>query len=268
MSTSVMQKPVNLGRRIFFRMEKWLYYHGWLEARQLSLPDFLCIGSQKAGTTWLYENLRCHPDLFLPDRKELNYFSSKYRFYGLPLDAYGNYFTLAKGIKGEVTPCANLPLRRIRFIKTIMPSLKLILIIRNPVERMWASALMYLVRAQNRPFESINDEEFYRLFRNPDLYSRGDYPTILKNWRTVFPEKQLHICFYEDLVKNPEQFLRQIFRFLGASESVDWDAFPVNNFFNKSPEHEMPPHIRTHLQALYKNSLERLRHEFPGLYLY
>ena len=42
-------------------------------------PDFLCIGAQKAGTTWLYDNLKKHPDLGLPDVKELHYFDSRER---------------------------------------------------------------------------------------------------------------------------------------------------------------------------------------------
>ncbi|MGB3642253.1 MAG: sulfotransferase [Rivularia sp. (in: cyanobacteria)] len=40
-------------------------------------PDFLCIGAQKAGTTWLYENLKKHPDIGLPNVKELHYFNAR-----------------------------------------------------------------------------------------------------------------------------------------------------------------------------------------------
>lgn len=261
--SNVFQKSLNLSKRTVFRVEKWLYYTGLLKTQQLIFPEFLCIGSQKAGTTWLYENLRCHPELFLPDRKELNYFSSKYRFYGMPLNAYSDYFKAAKGIKGEITPCANLPLRRIRFIKTIMPHLKLILIIRNPVDRMWASALMYLVRAQKRSFEEVKEEEFYKLFKNKDLLTRDNYVEILKNWRSAFPKEQLHICFYHDLVNDPKKFLKEVFRFLKVSDQVDWSTFPVNDTFNKSPEYNMPPHIRAYLHNLYKESMEELNKEFP-----
>lgn len=262
--TSLLQKPVNLTRRNFFRAEKWLYYHGWLKPTHLTLPDFLCIGSQKAGTTWLYENLRQHPELFLPDRKELNYFSSKHRFFGMPLKAYSDYFTGAKErIKGEVTPCANLPLKRIRFIKKIMPSVRLILIIRNPIDRMWASALMYLVRAQKRNFDDISDGEFIRLFNQPDLFSRGDYPSVLHNWRAVFPENQLHICFYDDLMNNPKAFLKAILAFLQVSNEADWSLFPIDSIFNKSPGHPCPEHLRDYLNNMYRNSIGKLSTEFP-----
>lgn len=263
MSSSLIKKPINASRRMAFRIEKWLYKIGLLNAQQLTFPDFLCIGSQKAGTTWLYENLRCHPELFLPDRKELNYFSSKYRFYGLPLSVYSDYFKAAQGVKGEVTPCANLPLRRIRFMQSIIPNLKLILIIRNPIDRMWASALMYLVRARKKRFEDIRDEEFFKLFNNRDLFSRGEYAKILKNWRSVFPKEQIHICFYHDLCNDPEAFLKEIFRFLNVSDQVVWDSFPLRNTFNKSPEHTIPTHLKAYLENLYKQSVEGFGEEFP-----
>lgn len=263
--SSLIQRPVNVSKRAFFRMEKWFYYNGWLQPSQLVLPDFLSIGSQKAGTTWLYENLRQHPELFLPDRKELNYFSSKYRFFGMPLKAYSQYFQEAQGVKGEVTPCENLPIRRIRFIKKIMPSLKLILIIRNPVDRMWAAALMYLVRAQKRKFEEISDKEFVRLFHDPDLFSRGDYPMILNNWRSVFPESQLHICFYDELVNDPKQFLNEILRFLEVSTVVDWSPFPIKSLFNKSPKHPCPEHLKDYLKNIYMDSMEKLSYEYPHI---
>ncbi|MBL6449800.1 sulfotransferase [Fulvivirga sp. 29W222] len=268
MNNRLITKPINVSRRAIFRIEKWLYRAGVLKTERLTFPDFLCIGSQKAGTTWLYENLRCHPGLFLPDRKELNYFSSKYRFYGLPLSAYSDYFKNTHGVKGEVTPCANLPLRRIRFIKNIMPDLKLILIIRNPIDRMWASALMYLVRAQKKRFEDISDSDFYQLFQNQDLFSRGEYDRILRNWRGVFPSEQLHICFYHDLLNDPKRFLKDIFHFLNISEPIDWSNFPIQDTFNKSPEYALPSHLRAYLEGMYKQSIEEFKEEFPEIVKY
>src|SRR5947207_15540157 len=45
---------------------------------RLALPHFLCIGAQKAGTTWLYENLRVHPQIAVSPRKEEHYFDLRY----------------------------------------------------------------------------------------------------------------------------------------------------------------------------------------------
>lgn len=46
--------------------------------RTRRLPDFLCIGAQKAGTTWLYRNLRAHPEVWLPPEKEVHYFDDRF----------------------------------------------------------------------------------------------------------------------------------------------------------------------------------------------
>lgn len=265
MSHILIEKPLNLSRRAVYRLEKWMYTQNWLSTSQLSFPDFMCIGSQKAGTTWLYENLRCHTQLFLPARKELNYFSSKYRFYGLPLKAYSDYFDGAEGVKGEVTPCANISIKRIRFIKKMMPSLKLILIMRNPVDRMWAAALMYLVRARGRSFESLTDDDFIKLFSNKDLYDRGDYPRILSNWRKVFPSEQIHLCFYDNLVNDPESFLRSILQFLNVDATIDLSNFPLTSKINKSPDFEIPAHLKTYLTNMYRDSMMTLEKEFPQI---
>ena len=144
-----------------------------------------------------------------------------------------------------------------------MPSLKVILIIRNPVDRMWASVLMYLVRAQKRKFDEISTAEFIEFFQQPDLFSRGDYPAILNNWRGVFPTNQLHICFYDDLVSAPKQFLNNIFDFLRVSTQVDWSLFPIENVFNKSPEYSCPSHLKKYLENMYGESLQKLSREFP-----
>lgn len=263
--TPLLQKPVNLGKRIIYRAEKWLYHLELLKTDQLTFPDFLCAGVEKSGTTWLYENLKCHPELNLPDRKELNYFSSKYRFYGLPLSHYSRYFKGVTKIKGEITPCENMPIGRIRFMHKIMPSLKIIIILRNPVERIWSAALMHLVRAKNRNIEDIPESEFLQLFKQRSHYSRGDYPVILNNWRQVFPKHQLHICFYDDLKSDPKRFLESVFDFLAISKEVNWLQFPVDEIINSSHRIEIPNNLRLYLEEKYQESLKELTEEFPQI---
>ena len=67
-----------------------------------ALPHFLGIGAQKAGTTWLAENLRCHPEVFLPERKELHWLDHKFE---RPLSDWAAHFADAGERKrGEITP--------------------------------------------------------------------------------------------------------------------------------------------------------------------
>jgi len=70
------------------------------------LPSFLCIGAQKAGTTWLHNMLRQHPELFLPETKELSFFDLKSNFEGRGTSWYRSNFAAADDnqLIGEVTP--------------------------------------------------------------------------------------------------------------------------------------------------------------------
>ena len=85
---------LNRLRYVYSRLEKPAYARGWLSTRGLTLPDFLGIGAQKAGTTWLHENLRCHPSLYLPDEKELHYFDWHFH---RPLRWYAGHFRQGAG---------------------------------------------------------------------------------------------------------------------------------------------------------------------------
>ncbi|MFW6086905.1 MAG: hypothetical protein ACODAG_06855 [Myxococcota bacterium] len=79
--------------------------HQWFGRR--TLPNFLVIGAQKAGTTWLDQFLRTRPDIYVPPtRKEIWYFDVKARYEALGLKGYAEYFESVSREKsiGEVTP--------------------------------------------------------------------------------------------------------------------------------------------------------------------
>jgi len=211
---------------IYSRLEKPLYARGILSVRRSCLPDFLCIGAMKAGTTWLYENLRCHPALYLPDRKEDYFFS--YQFHKQSLRQYSRRF--AKGadkVKGEITPGYSiLPIDRIRFIRSIMPDAKLILLLRDPIHRTWSEAYMNLAAKRNRRYEDVTKEEFLSYFVSKPCEQRSDYLTILDNWLSVFPRERLFLGLYEDIETSPLALLSAVFTHLDVSTDVDMSVFP------------------------------------------
>lgn len=255
--------PVRILRRMlrpFYYLEKALFAKGIISSKEMIFPDFLCIGVQKTGTSWLYENLRIQSEIFMPDRKELDYFSNPHRFYSYPLSHYSDYFTHAKNkIKGEASPYCDLPIKRIRFIRNIMPEVKLIIILRNPVDRIWSAGLMHLVRARQRKFNEIQESEFLHFLERNEIFQQGVYSEILKNWRAIFPKEQLLIVFYDDLVNNPKLFLQNILRFIGADYTV---STYINDRVNESPRYPMPESLRSHFLELYRPSIIELSKEF------
>lgn len=220
--------------------------------------NFLGIGAQKAGTTWLYEQLNRHSQLAFPLGKEAHFWSQ-------PHDAgavagYLDRFTPFDAIAGEITPAYGmLPIETIREIHHNVPHLRLIYLIRNPIERAWSSALMALQRAE-MTLDEASDQWFNDHFHSAGSMKRGDYQTCLQNWRAVFPDKQLLVLRFEQIVTEPESLLNRCFQHLGVSpqnpEQLRQQGCRVPVF--TGPGHCLRPTLRPVLQALYRDRIQQL----------
>ena len=237
-----------------------MYRHGFKSAAGLTLPDFLGIGAQKSATTWLHHNLKAHPQIFVPqgEEKELHYFDDHVNHH--ELDYYAKFFEAGQGkIKGEITPAYGiLPISEIRFIRTVLPDLRLIFLMRNPIDRAWSHALMELTWKANRRIEEISDEEFIAHFQSPASRQRGDYETILNNWQRVFPAERFFIGFYDDVIARPRELLADVFHHLGVSTDVDWGKFPLEKRFYEGSGMPMPERFRTVLGEIYQPAMDRM----------
>ncbi|MEO6035849.1 MAG: sulfotransferase, partial [Verrucomicrobiota bacterium] len=205
---------------VFSTPEKWLFSSGILSPKLLSLPDFLGIGAPQSGTTWLYENLRCHPDIFMPERKELRYFEKN--FYKSLSLYYAPKFKKGFGkVKGEITPSyGKMPLARIRFIKKLIPIVKLILILRNPIDRIWAATRRAFAKIPGKRLEEATESEILASFHYAPRKENTDFPKILDHWSSIFPKEQLFVGFFEEITGDPQNLLRNIFSFLEVSPDV------------------------------------------------
>lgn len=214
--------------RIFSKYEKPLLASGNIPRSWLNLPDFLGIGAMKSGTTWLHENLKHHPQIFLPQNKETYYFTIKFDEYSLL--SYSRQFAHGKGlVKGDITPGYGiLEEQRIRYIKKLMPDVKLIMLLRNPVDRSWSEAYMNLVVKPKRDISTIPEHEFCDYFKSEKCYGRSNYILILDEWLRVFPAGQLFVGFFDDIADRPKKLLLDIFNFLGVSQDVNWSSLPYN----------------------------------------
>ena len=249
---------------IYTKPEKWLYARGIFSPANLTLPDFIGIGAPQGGTTWLYENLRHHPELFLSEKKEIRYFSIKFHE-SLRFSYARNFKAGGRKKKGEITPeYSILPLERIRFIRQILPDVRLIFIMRNPVDRVWSAARRVLSRLPDRKFEEITEEELQIYFKLPHCRNLTDYTTIFDRWLSVFPAGQLHVAFFDEIAQQPRELLRKIFLHVGVSENVDWSTFPCEKVVNKNPDAEMPPSARRFLQEMYRDQINALHGRFGG----
>lgn len=251
---SVQRQPIIRLRSL---IEKPLQRRGILPVRRGDLPGFLGIGAQKSGTTWLHANLARHPSIFLPETKELHYFDWNFH---RPLSEYTAHFSRAGDrLRGEITPGYSvLDDDRVDFIRRIAPDMKLVLLLRDPIERAWSQAVMNMVEIAGRPAEEIEDEAFIEHLSDPRVRLRNDYPGIIDRWSGAFGAENLHIGFFEDVSERPIELLQGILDFLGLDAGSD-------EFFSDSGRRvrpgiplEMPDSVRALLVADNTDGLRRL----------
>ncbi len=176
---------------------------------------FLGIGAQKAGTSWLYEQLRQHPELEFPLGKEPHFWNFPHD--GAAVEAYLATFDAIPALAGEFTPAYGiLPPETIAEIYARVPRLRLIYLIRNPIERAWSAAKMDCLLAG---LEIATAPEAWLLehIHSAGSRRRGDYVTSLCNWLSVYSAEQLLVLRYEQIQTAPEALLNRCFAHLGVA---------------------------------------------------
>jgi len=240
--------------------EKFLQYHGRNIPDKHTLPHFFGIGAQKGGTTWLHENLICHPDIFLPPERQLNFFSDKF---GNPLKEYQAAFIGKEHLlRGEINPDYGILEKwKIEYLAQILPDLKSIMILRNPIERAWSHAIMSYVKIHHKNPDEIALEDWLRHFKNPLSIVKGNYPQILKNWRSIYPEEQIKIVYHDDLRNTPQSFLEDIFNFLRVETPKSFADYPLDKKINSGAKITMPDKAKEALKKRYRDDIYELYNE-------
>lgn len=220
--------------------------------------DFLLIGAQKSGTTSLWKHIAAHPQIFVPATKEVEFFSDPQRF-ERGLDWYWNtYFSAAPdaACKGEATTQYMMFPEVSRRIHDAFPEVKLLALLRNPIDRAYSHYRMTVMRGyENRSFDecvdalqSRSDDEDGELDIHRDYLRFGEYGRILERYLEHFDTGQFNLVFTEALDADPVQLARTVYEFLG----VDPDFRPDNlsKRFNVSGRRSMPAVAETLRRAV------------------
>jgi hypothetical protein len=215
--------------------------------------NFLGIGAQKAGTTWLYVNLRKHPALGFPAGKEVHFWDGNHA------RGIGWYQSLfpddGERRLGEMTPAyAILSPQRIAECHHFFPALRLIYIIRNPIDRAWSAAKMALGYAQ-MTVEEASDQWFLDHFHSLASRTRSDHEACLRNWRGAYPKDSLLVLRFEDLAREPEQFLARCCRHLQIADFHEAGEEPLLTHVHKGEPVPLPASLRPTLHQLYAEKI-------------
>ncbi|USR90714.1 sulfotransferase domain-containing protein [Phormidium yuhuli AB48] len=236
------------------------------------MPDFLIIGAQKGGTTSALHYLSQHPQIEVAPQKEVHYFDLNY---SQGLSWYQQQFPNPNPdiLRGEASPYYILHPDVPRRVAADFPHIKLIALLRNPVER----AISHYHHAIKEGLETLPLEdaiaqepirlagEAQKLQDDPNYHSyayqhhsyliRGEYLNQLQRWWAHFPKQQLLILHSDDLYQQPQATLNRMLTFLNLPE-LPLTQFPTLNSGNyshvsESIQQQLRERFRPHNQRLF-----------------
>lgn len=173
-------------------------------------PNFLYIGTSKAGSSWIYEILREHPEIYVPPAKDIQFFDYNYE---RGIEWYLKFFRPGSNCKaiGEVGHNYFLDEVIATRIQKHFPSIKLFCSLREPFDQILST---YLYRRNVVLDQTITFEDF--AFQEEVLHLNDYYFNLLPFYR-LFPKENILVLFFDDLKKNPALFLQRIYDFLGVN---------------------------------------------------
>jgi hypothetical protein len=220
-------------------------------------PDFVGIGVQKAGTTWWYQLICAHPDVWSrPDIHKERHFFNRYAirpFGTLECSLYRSWFPRPSGFQtGEWTPdYFHLPWVP-GLLAQAAPESRLLVVLRDPVER-FRSGVAHLRNERTIPMTEIYS----------DAVSRGFYGATLRRWMEHFPSEQILLLQYERCVIDPAGELARTYHFLGLDPFIPEE---IEDRVNASTHIvELDATVRRRLVELYASDMLALSLRFPDL---
>jgi hypothetical protein len=236
------------------------------------MPDFIGIGAMRSGTSWLRRNLNRHREIWMAEPKELHFFDRHFddrKRRWIPRDhearvRYGASFAQAPRGRtlGEFTPAyAVMGAEMIARVRRWAPQVKLLFIMRDPVERAWSHARKDFAKYWARGGLSLDDaslEDLKPFFESDDVAKRGDYLACLRAWLEYFPMEQIWTGFMEDVAAGDEaKVLRGVFEFLGVDASTGIDEEEAKKVVNPRAAVAKPEGLVEYLRSnLYQQNGE------------
>jgi Sulfotransferase family len=277
-------------------------------------PDFMCIGMQKAGTGWVFDQLQYHPDFWMPPIKELHYLDretpkfgnakkklrkarkSKKRkkeggnprfrrawderdfefmneaitLSGKPIDLvrYGRLFRF-KGplLSGDVTPgYSGMREEVIADVANDFPDVKILLLVRDPVTRLWSQISMANRREKFDRSLLKNPAKFREFLDEYKPFQKVGFPArIAERWEQHAPKVAFQHFFFDDIAKEPHETRRRILQYLGADpDKSSGDLKPEHNRKAAAEKLKLSDDIKAEIAGFFKDELRAAAARFGG----
>ncbi len=242
------------------------------KTEKFSKPNFIIFGTVKGGTTSLYNYLTLHPSILPAIQKEVHFFNRNHIF-RQGLKWYLAHFPQIPQnlnlISGEASPNYMYFPQAGKRVFQCLPEVKLILILRNPIDR--AISHYYMARRLGQEQRSLEEAlagevktiknipqrafDEVNFFTEPPTYLRaGFYFYFIKEWMNVFPREQVLVLKSEEMYENPAATMKQVFEFLAVP---NYQLSEYKNYFYGSYSRQ-EEEIRNSLSELLKPHNQRL----------
>jgi hypothetical protein len=232
--------------------------------------DFLIAGVQKGGTTALYDYLAEQGGVALSLRKETHFFDDEEQDWRRPdYEAYHSRFPPAEGRPcGEATPIYTYWPNSLERAAAYNPAIKIVVMLRDPVERAWSHWRMEYARgAEREPFAWCVRAGRRRLFeatpwghhREFSYVERGFYGEQVERLYGVFPKAQVLLLRAEDLRADPGPVLAKVRGFIGAEPAPPPAAREVHVGQDMDYGSTLTDEDRAYLRSLYARDMARLK---------
>lgn len=208
---------------------------------------------------------RLRADIRFLDREGLRWDLSY--FFGRRTDAWylGLFPRNAGTVSGEITPAYSiLDEPAVGHVHSLLPDLKLIFLMRDPIERSWSQMRMDLGR-MGRKIRNLSLEEMLTLARSDTVALRSDYHRTLRNWGRHYPADRFFIRFLEDVRDEPRRLLQDLFAFL----TVDPSRYIADDILGRrvhsgGEDQEIPLELARELARFHLDTIRELESRFGG----
>jgi hypothetical protein len=223
-----------------------------------ALPDFVIIGAQKGGTSFLYYLLTRHPLVEPAARKELHFFDRPEHFDN-GAEWYRRCFPRSawkdgqRSITGEATPSYLFDPPVAKRMAEVVPQARLIALLRNPIDRAYSHYQMQVKRGtEPSPFEEAIEQQ------HSSYVSRGIYVDQLLRWSEFFSKEQMLILKSEDFFERPVETLKVVLTFLDLPDWQPEASELQHRRHTGTYKQKMDPSTRRRLEAYFEPYNQRL----------
>src|SRR5213079_73359 len=193
------------------------------------------------------------------DRRFLEQLQSLSAEQGIDLENYGRLFEpKASLLSGDISPnYSTLSNEVIRQIVGYFPTLKVLFLVRDPVERVWSHLSMEVHYHQIESFDVTDVDEVNRNLLRSGLLLRSYPSAIVARWKRYVHPDRFRIYFFDDLQRNPTELRRSILDFLGANPDKPPGRVPAeHNTWTSMEKLPLTDKVRSHLAQFFKKELK------------